>query len=608
MLSPRVCLLLFSMNGLLAVYLAFFALDPLEQQTWLMHTLIYPLLLGCTVFVLSLITLLRGTGQALTLQPKQLVVALVILLAWLFLISREPHQFKILQDEYVLSAVAMNLHYRRSAAVPDRGYWVENGYSIADGYLDKRPLLFPLLLATTHDILSYDINNVFLLNTIITLLVLVLSYLLARQLGSGSGAALLVVIGIASVPLVAQNAAGAGFELLNSLMLLLTLLLGIRFARQPDPLSLTALCYATFLLAQTRYESSLFVLCTAALVLWVWRREQRVILSLPVVILPLLFILPTLALQAVVLDPFWMQLENQQTAFSLALIFEHLQAAAEYFFAWGKSNSMNPVTGLLAAAALFLYLVRSARQRLPVAHSVLLIFLAGVLINFSLLMSYHWGDIRDYNSSRLALPLILLALVCLAVIGDYRRWLLKPLTILLLIGIVIFTVPRTTRHAYSTALLAPVEDAWAVSTLLTLNEQRNILVITKDTPFFILNKISAISTNRAIESPTNVAYLLITKLFKPYAYQKFTIDPQDKSVHFISRFDLHEQFQLNPLKTRNSGAYSYTQLSEIVKVLPASPRKTALDYPEYKLEQLTGVISTFQLPLDAQRAWWQQLP
>src|ERR1019366_3459283 len=81
------------------------------------------------------------------------------------------------------------------------------------------------------------------------------------------------------LPLLAQNATGGGFELLNLVMILATMLLGARFIARRDEPSFTALCYSAMLLAQVRYASAISLLPVAAMVLWVWRREGGTILS-----------------------------------------------------------------------------------------------------------------------------------------------------------------------------------------------------------------------------------------------------------------------------------------------------------------------------------------
>ena len=146
------------------------------------------------------------------------------------------------------------------------------------GLLDKRPLFQPLLVSLLHDLTGYRPENVFALNSALTFGLLGLVYVACRKL-AGREAGILAVLLLTSLPLLAQNATGGGFELLNLVMIMSTLLLGMRFAEKRDPGSLQALLLSAVLLAQTRYESILFMLPVGLLVGWTWWKERRAVLD-----------------------------------------------------------------------------------------------------------------------------------------------------------------------------------------------------------------------------------------------------------------------------------------------------------------------------------------
>ena len=72
------------------------------------------------------------------------------------------------------------------------------------------------------------------------------------------------------------------------LLILVTMLLAARFIEKRDSAALTAFCFSALLLAQVRYESVIWLLPVTFVVLWVWAREGRAILSWPVIFAPLL--------------------------------------------------------------------------------------------------------------------------------------------------------------------------------------------------------------------------------------------------------------------------------------------------------------------------------
>ena len=59
-------------------------------------------------------------------------------------------------------------------------------------------------------------------------------------------------------------------------MILSTLWLGMRFAEAPGVARLGAFLFSGILLAQTRYESALFVLPVGAVLALVWWRQRRI--------------------------------------------------------------------------------------------------------------------------------------------------------------------------------------------------------------------------------------------------------------------------------------------------------------------------------------------
>ena len=86
-------------------------------------------------------------SQPLAWRPtrRDALTLVLLLLVGLFIATREPAQFKVMDDEVILSATAMNIHFNRDVTVPGAGYLLGGSYRLIEGYLDKRPLLFPFV-------------------------------------------------------------------------------------------------------------------------------------------------------------------------------------------------------------------------------------------------------------------------------------------------------------------------------------------------------------------------------------------------------------------------------------------------------------------------------
>lgn len=256
-----------------ALYLGFLASSPKEQES-LFRTFGYWNILA--LFGGFIVSLCLGNLRIFVgWIRKRETIALIIacLAAATFLYTREGGSFKIIFDEQLLSNTALNLHKLHEPIVRESPLIDVAWYDT----IDKRPLLFPLILSFVHNIFGYSPDSAFYLNFALTALFIGLLYSLLKQLINKTagiyGAAL-----ACSMPLIEQNSSGGGFEMLNLCGILISTLLAIRYWKAPNRASLTQLVLSLALLSHIRYESILIALPFAALVGISWWKERRVIL------------------------------------------------------------------------------------------------------------------------------------------------------------------------------------------------------------------------------------------------------------------------------------------------------------------------------------------
>ena len=243
---------LLGLNAALALVLGFFALSPdlslravIYGGYWAMLGL--TLTFGWSLWRIAVADLPSWTHwREMPRWPAGLIGA-----CGLLLLVHESYGFKILMDEIMLLGTSMSMHFDKTALVPMRGHDLQGAFQLLAGQLDKRPLFHPFLVSTLHDLTGYRPENAFVLNTGLTFILLALAYHAGRRI-AGRGAGAVAVLLLTSLPLLAQNATGGSFELLNLVMILATLLLGMRWVERRDPDSLSALCLSAVLLAQTR--------------------------------------------------------------------------------------------------------------------------------------------------------------------------------------------------------------------------------------------------------------------------------------------------------------------------------------------------------------------
>ena len=204
----------------------------------------------------------------------------------------EDYGYKILMDEYNLTSTSLNMHVDKSAYTPTRGRIIQGEYEFIDGYIDKRPFLYPFLVSIIHDISGYRMSNPFILNSVLCFILFFVIYLGGFHLGGKRGGVLAILL-LAGLPLVGQNATGAGFELLNFLLLALTVFLSLSLTARPGLDKETLLVLSAILLANVRYESILFILPVILLIAFRSKADSRlgpgwITMWAPWLLLPLL--------------------------------------------------------------------------------------------------------------------------------------------------------------------------------------------------------------------------------------------------------------------------------------------------------------------------------
>jgi hypothetical protein len=88
----------------------------------------------------------------------------MLLMIFVFLIA--PPRFKVLADEANLIGVSLVMHLEKEAAVPVEGLFEKGAEPQFAVQMDKRPVLYPFLVAGLHALSGYRPQNGFVLNFI----------------------------------------------------------------------------------------------------------------------------------------------------------------------------------------------------------------------------------------------------------------------------------------------------------------------------------------------------------------------------------------------------------------------------------------------------------
>ena len=573
-------LVLFGLSGGLALLLGFVTVTPRQAEALIISAGYYYMLglFGLLVFFAIRVARPRHAVWSEWLRrpgwPAAAIVAATAFALW-----SDPFQHKVLFDEYVLQATAFHMHVTKEIGTVIRAYDFNGTWLPIDTFLDKRPYFFTFLLSLVHDLTGYRVANVFFLNAALTAAFLSLAYWFGRELTSRAGG-LLVVVLLVTMPLFGQNATSAGMEMHNLLMLILVMCLALLYLRAPDADRLALLCLGTVLLAQSRYESVIYVLPVAIVVVMGWWRRGQVLLPWAAMATPLLLIPYAWHSRYVSSAPLlWQLSEGQKTRFSTDYLAINVRGAYDFFFNFGNTLANSWYLSVLGGVGLVYGLICAARwirlrPALPPVQAVAALFGTAIAGNFVMLLFYYWSRLTDTIASRFALPACLgLALLAAALMHRWdRRW---PATRAAFLGAGVFLLvsglPAMAYRLYTTQNLVMKEVDWEHDFVLPRPAGNRLFISNKSTIPWVMWQIPSLIIGVARQRGDQLRYhmaqgtfreILVAQALRPTTPDgNFGVDPEDL---------LPGNFHLETLAEKRFGG-RMARLSRLVSVGPEPP-------------------------------------
>jgi hypothetical protein len=371
-------------------------------------------------------------------------------------------------DDILLSATAKHMHLTGEVAMADYGREINGQFTPLVVTMDKRPWLYPFGVSLLHDLLGYAPSHAFLMNAALAVLFLFVVFCIGRELAGVWGGGLSVALW-ASLPLLQQNAAGGGMEMLNLVLLHCLILFSMRYVKRPSAAGQAVICYLGVLLTYARYESGVFLGAVVLVVVLTWWRERQFRLTWAAVFAPPLLLAALLQLRIYgATEASWELAAATEAPFALA----HLQAnwAAMFRFFWHTdpaiANSL--LLGIVAIPAVlgFPALALRARgrgyfQAAPVqAWGVFWVFLG---LNLLIILCFHAAEFDRRYVARYSLPahawIIFSGVAGLAVLGAGKK-LWAGLLLIALAFVVLVTWPRNQAALFTKANFALDEQRW----------------------------------------------------------------------------------------------------------------------------------------------------
>lgn len=579
--ADRRALLLFAAAAVLAVLVGFVLVKPATTQRLIVQGGYYYIL---SVFVVWIFYAWRVAGPRRAVWGPWLRrpgrVGLFLVAATVFAIGTDSFAHKVLFDEYVLQGTAWHMHLTKEIGTPLRGYDFNGTWLVIDTFLDKRPYFFTFLIALVHDLTGFRLANAFALNVACTFIALGATFWLVRALTARVAPALLAVALLATLPLFGQNATGASMELLNLTMIAVVMVAAILYLRAPGADRLAFLVLGAVLLAQTRYESVLFVFPVAGVIALGWWRAGRLILPWPAIIAPLLLVPYVWHDRFVATKPIlWQLREGESTRFAWHYLPGNLEGAKNFFLSISPVQPNSLWLVLVGAGGIAWGLVRlvgrwrknSAVPTPPLSPAmwVLAVFALTIAANLGLLMFYYWSRLDEPIATRFALPFCLV-LALAAGWGVHMldaRGLRGTRGAALGLGawLLVIAAPAYAHRFYTTHNLVMHEINWELEQAEA--RRRPVLWITaKATMPFLLEKISALNTSIAAVRAPQIAWhmqqgtfheVLVSQVLRPTSAKgEMIVDPAE---------ELPAGFRLKTLKEKRFGA-RWIRISRLVEI------------------------------------------
>lgn len=587
--SPhRQRLLLLGLSGALAVYVGFVAVPVPVAEDLIQHWGYYYILAVFTGFCACLYALFKdrqAVWKGWLRRPG--IVGLTLVFACLFTYWADPFKHKILFDEYVLQGTAYHMHATKEVGAIVRAYDVNGSWISLDAFLDKRPYFFAFLVSLMHDLTGYRLANIFVVNALLAPVFIGAMYWLGLQV-SGKGPALFAVLLMCTMPLTCQNVSCAGMELHNLTMIATVMILSVLYLRRPDELRLSLVVIGAVLLSQSRYESVIFVVPAALVVVLGWLRAGRVFVSWWAVVAPLLLIPYAWHNRVLSASPLLWQLRDGQTArFSLSYLKGNLQGAYTFFFntapliANSWYLSVVGVLGILYAGyRLVRWLRAGSRAAWDEPTQVVALFGLGIAGNLTLLMFYYWSRLDDVIASRFALPMcFLLCLLGAVLVQGLREWRLPGLRLAfagLVAWVLGWDLKAIAAKEYTSKNLVMQEIDWEHD-FLASRKGPVLFISNMSTMPFILWHIPSIVTYLAPGRAAQLEYHLKEKTFSEIIVaQALRATTPDGDLGLDPSDVLPPNFKLEPITIQRFG-HRWTKFSRLVDI--TEPDKVELKAP-----------------------------
>lgn len=483
--------------------------------------------------------------------------------------------YKVLSDEYVITAQSKRLFETNRFDYPLSSFYVYGEILGLGSMVDKRPPSFASILSLVHALGGYRPENAFILNAVIGFIFLGLaSFVCARSCAQVMGAKLSVlwpVVLVLSLPLFNVNVTGAGLDLLNVGLIFGTGLLGFSALKSGRGSDVRLWMAFSLLLFYTRYESVLYVFASGAILLRLASRQGKfpvrgLLYLLPFLLIPFL-LQARIAAQNTELN---LQPPANGIVFGSEYFLSNFVTACEYFLVPSVQSTGSAFIGWLGLVALAIIFVRLLRKRFRVykiadLDFVLLCYGCVIFVNAALVLFYFWGRVDELEVSRLTLPWYLflsgLIMRVLYLVSKRQVWVHKALLVLGIGYVILCASPflsetprvHTNHHAEV--------EAWAKEVVLKDSEVP--MVISSQPLYWYINDIASMSPENVRAQFDKFLFHFESRSFDAFVLQRVRIDPVSGIETEAGSNVIGDSFHLSTLGEFPYKPYHLARLSKL---------------------------------------------
>jgi hypothetical protein len=414
---------------------------------------------------------------------------------------------KVAMEEYELASTSKSLAMERDVEVLTLGRNFNEYFIRADQYVDERPWLYPFVVSLVHDFSGYRLMNNYLVNAFLAIFLLSLTAGMAYRIG-GLPAGVLGPFLWAALPLLSQHASGGGLEVLNLVLLLVVILCSFYYIEAPGGGRLNLLALAMVCLSFSSYQSLVYWLFVAGVIVLGWWRSKKLILPVGLSATPLLLAILAAHASFLAANPnmagFGKNIEN---AYGLEYLLPNLSNAIYFLFAMGDELPNAFLLGIfgvlftLLSLRLALHSIMTKDKRHY--QSLVFLLLAVVVVGQFVMIMARWdGQLTETAAAGDVLPLFLLMIASILVflsarIKRGRMWWI----VYLVVGVFILcmTLPNKAKGVYG-------KEDWRVreANWLEVQAKENFepmsLIVDQETVIWTLNEWHCIKVSEAFSS------------------------------------------------------------------------------------------------------------